>query len=204
MSSQPVSTFNEVKYLGVIIDEMLSFDSHIVDICSRANKTLLMLMRNLKKARTKTRLLAYKTLCRPKLEYASHTWSPHLLKHKNLIEAINRKAFRWCFCYRKYDSISHHMFANNWPTLETRRADRDLDMYMRILSDQAAVDKDKYMPHQSEQHDTRHGATKGVINTDVKKFFFQNRPHYCHLFIIHYYSIIMHKLTNPDELTEHT
>ena len=67
------------------------------------------------------------------------------------------------------------MFANNWPTLETGRADRDLDMYMRILSDQAAVDKDKYTPHQSEQHDTRHGATKGVINTDVKKFFFQNR-----------------------------
>lgn len=43
-------------------------------------------MRNLKKARRNTCVLAYKTLCHPKLEYASPTWSPHLLKHKKLIK----------------------------------------------------------------------------------------------------------------------
>ena len=94
MSSETIASVDSVKYLGVTIDERLSFNNHISEICSKRNRTLTMLMRNLKKAKRKTRILAYKTVCCPKLEYASQVWWPHLQKHINCLEAINRRAFR--------------------------------------------------------------------------------------------------------------
>ena len=175
MSSEPITSVHEVKYLGITIDEKLSFDTHISDICTKANRTLLMLMRTLKKARRRTRILAYNTICRPRLEYASQTWSPHLRKHIALIEAVNRKAFRWCFNLRKFDHITDLMLLNNWPTLSSRRANSDLKLYLRIVSGEACVDRDKFVPHQSENHNTRFGGLNGIVNTDVKKYFFHNR-----------------------------
>lgn len=172
-------TVSSVKYLGVNIDKYLSFDNHIKDMCKKATRTLHMLMRNLKRARTKTRTLAYKSICRPILEYASHIWSPHLIKHIKLIEAINRKAFRWAFHLRKYDNISQKMMQVGWETLDTRRKNSDLNMFFKILSgpESATTDIHKYTLSHSSQHDTRTGATRGIINTETKRHAFIQRVH---------------------------
>ena len=174
MSNKCVTTVKVVNYLGITIEDTLTFDKHITDICGRANRSLFMLMRNLKRARPKTRQLAYNTICRPKLEYASHTWSPHLQKHITLLESINRKAFRWCYGRKKYDSITELMKQKDWPTLESRRVKNDQNMYIRILLGEATVDRDKVLPVQSHSLNTRKGAILGTINTDVKNYF-QNR-----------------------------
>ena len=50
---------------------------HISDISSKATKTLGFLRRNLVFAPRGTKEVAYKTLVRPKLEYAAPTWSPY-------------------------------------------------------------------------------------------------------------------------------
>ena len=39
-----------------------------------------------------TRRLLYCTLVRPKLEYASNVWSPSAVKHRSLIENVQRRA----------------------------------------------------------------------------------------------------------------
>ena len=165
---------NRDKNLGILIDKKLSFNHHILVTCGKATRILHMLMRNLKKATTKTRVTAYKTLCRPILEYACHSWSPHLSKYKKLLESINRKAFRWCFCLRKYDHISDLMLEKDWPLLETRRANCDLKMRLWILSNKASVDSELFLPHQSV-HETRFGGTRGHINTNCKKYCFPFR-----------------------------
>ena len=36
MSSQPIVTVDEIKYLGITVDNSLSFHSHILDICRKA------------------------------------------------------------------------------------------------------------------------------------------------------------------------
>ena len=88
-----------------------------------------MLMRSFKRASQRSRTTAYKTLCHPILEYASHIWSHHLAKLKKVLENINRKAFRWCFNIKKYDHISGLMLLYDWPDLETRRANTDIDFF---------------------------------------------------------------------------
>lgn len=171
-----------IKYLGVYIDKRLSFDKHIHETCKRGTRILHMLMRSLKKARTKTKTIAYNTICRPILEYASQTWSPHLVKHINLLEAINRKAFRWAHHKGRYDHISQLMLQNDWQELTKRRDNADLKLYFKIISGYAAVDQQKVSLTQSNICQTRTGAIRGSINTDTKRYTFKNR---------------IYKLTNP-------
>ena len=165
----------DIKYLGIQIDCHLSFDKHIQEICRKATNSLHMLMRNLKKARPKTRTIAYKTICRPVLEYASHSWSPHKMKHIDTIEAINRKAFRWAHNKRKHDNISDLMRLHDWHVLAQRRQNADIKLYFRILSGTAAVDENKVQATHVTEHHTRTGPISGTVHTDVKRYSFKFR-----------------------------
>ena len=173
-SLTPVSV---IKYLGIYIDEHLTFNRHINETCKKATGTLHMLMRTLKKARLRTRSLAYKTICRPILEYASQSWSPHMEKHNKSLEAINRKAFRWAHYKRKYDHISDLMVQEAWQTLQDRRRLADLNFYFRVLSGDAIFDQNKITIHFESSHETRTGALKSLCNTNVKRFHFTQRMH---------------------------
>ena len=104
--------------------------------------------------------------------YSNSAWSRQL-QPKGVLTAINRRAFRWCFNYRKYDQISECMFLNNWPTMESRRSESGLRFYMLIVGGEACVDDNKFI----QNHQTRFGGTKGNFNTDVKKHFFHHRVH---------------------------
>ena len=165
----------DIKYLGIHIDCHLSFDKHIQEICRKATNSLHMLMRNLKKARTKTRTIAYKTICRPVLEYASSSRSPHKVKHVDTIEAINRKAFRWAHNKRKHDNISDLMRQHDWQLLAQRRQNADIKLYFRILSGTAAVDENKVQATHVTGHHTRTGPISGTVNSDTKRYSFKFR-----------------------------
>ena len=50
-------------------------------------------------------------------------------------------------------------------------------MYLCMLSGNAALDSNKFPLHFSKEYDTRHGATKGTISTNVAKFSYRHRIH---------------------------
>ena len=60
-----------IKYLGVTVISDLKWNSHIRDVCSKANKTLGSLRRNLFSCPQDLKEAAYKSLVRPILEYGS-------------------------------------------------------------------------------------------------------------------------------------
>ena len=64
------------KYLGITITDNMDWGQHVSEISSKATKTLGFLRRNLAFAPRSTKEVAYKTLVRPKLEYAAPIWSP--------------------------------------------------------------------------------------------------------------------------------
>ena len=76
----------ETKYLGVTLQSNLRFDSHITNKISKARQQLGVLRRALHWVPKTAKLLAYKSLCRPHLEYASASWDPFLRSHVNSIE----------------------------------------------------------------------------------------------------------------------
>ena len=85
---------SSAKYLGVIIDSKLNFNEHVDCICKKANTTRAFVHRNTKNCPMKVKALAYKTLVRPQLEYASSVWAPHTHCNIDRIEAVQRRAAR--------------------------------------------------------------------------------------------------------------
>ena len=63
---------------------------HISDISSKATKTLGSLRRSLAFAPRSTKEVAYKTLVRPKLEYAAPIWSPFCKAQIQQVEKVYR------------------------------------------------------------------------------------------------------------------
>ena len=85
------------KYLGVTITEDLSWSSHINEITKKARKHIGLLYRQFYAWSTPDALLTlYKSVVRPHLEYASQVWSPHLIKHINQLELVQKFALKTC------------------------------------------------------------------------------------------------------------
>ena len=67
------------KYLGVTITSDLKWNSHIRNVCSKTNRTLGFMRRNLFSCPQDVKEAAYKSMVRPILEYGSTVWDPHFM-----------------------------------------------------------------------------------------------------------------------------
>ena len=82
------------KYLGVQIDSSLKWKTHVTTIVAKANRTLGMVKRGLRAAPIKTKTIAFKTIVKPLLEYASQVWSPHTVYLQTALERVQRDAVK--------------------------------------------------------------------------------------------------------------
>ena len=88
MENTPVTPVTNHPYLGVELQTDLKWNKHINNTTNKAQQTLNMLRRNLKQASTQVKSQAYKTIVRPKLEYASAVWDPHTKSEIDKIDKI--------------------------------------------------------------------------------------------------------------------
>ena len=122
LHNQTLENVQSAKYLGITITDNMDWGQHVSEISSKATKTLGFLRRNLAFAPRSTKEVAYKTLVRPKLEYAAPIWSPHLKLQINQIEKVQRTAARWtCRRWRNTSSVGEMLDELDWPSLEARR-----------------------------------------------------------------------------------
>ena len=122
LHQQTLENVQSAKYLGITITENMDWGQHISDISSTATKTLGFLLRYLAFAPRSTKEVAYKTLVRPKLEYAAPIWSPYRKTQIQQVEKVKRTAARWtCRRWRNTSSVGEMFDELQWPTLEARR-----------------------------------------------------------------------------------
>ena len=81
----------------------------------------------------KTKLIAYKTLCRPLLEYASASWDPYLVKDIDALEMVQRRAVRFISELKGTVSISDETDKLDLDTLECRRRDFRMSTMLKLL-----------------------------------------------------------------------
>ena len=80
------------KDIGVHIDNKLKFDTHINLKINKANRTMGIIKRTFEYMDKDIFCKVFKALVRPHLEYANQVWAPHLKKHKEAIENVQRRA----------------------------------------------------------------------------------------------------------------
>ena len=81
----------KAKYMGVWIHKNLRWDTHIYGITTKAYNVFGLAKHTLYNAPIKVKLVAYKTLCRPFVEYACEAWDPHTKKLTEHLELFQNE-----------------------------------------------------------------------------------------------------------------
>ena len=118
-----IDSVKEAKYLGVTIDNKLSWSPHIHAVCKKAHNTLNFLYRNFKTCPPSIKAKLYLAYVRPILEYCCSVWDPHTDANIKILEAVQRRAARFAFnIYSRYDRVTPLLLQLNWIPLRERRA----------------------------------------------------------------------------------
>ena len=139
---------DNIKYLGVTITNDLKWNTHISNICTKANRTLGLLRRPLFPCPQNVKEAAYKGMVRPILEYGSSIWDPHTGKlQEELEKGRNREAK---FVTRNYVYETGSMIGIlrqlKWESLKKRRKDNRLIMLYKGLKGKARIHTDELIP----------------------------------------------------------
>ena len=65
-----------IKYLGITVTSDLRWNTHVSNVCTKANRTPGFLRRNLYSSAQEVKKAAYKGLVCPVLDYGSSVWDP--------------------------------------------------------------------------------------------------------------------------------
>lgn len=162
INQRDIEEVDKCRYLGVTINNKLTWSTHISATCTSALQKLWFLKRKLKTAPPRVKLLAYNTFVRTKLEYASIVWDPHNKSDVQELERVQRKAVRFIFNkYRMTDSPSLLMKQHNIPSLESRRKVSRLTFLQKCLTGNTKVTMpDCVRPHSTRK--TRHTHSRAL------------------------------------------
>ena len=146
LHQQRLEQVQSAKYLGLTITDDLGWSQHISET---SDKALGFLRRNLAFAPRHTKEVAYKTLARPKLEYAAPIWHPYHETQIGQVEKVQRTADRWtCRRWGNTSSVGDMLYELELPSPETRRDSREqssLTFFYKIHSGTVSLVKDKYL-----------------------------------------------------------
>ena len=142
LHKQTVENVQSAKYLGITITDNMDWGQHVSDISSKATKTLGFLRRTLAFAPRSNKEVAYKTLVRPKLEYAAPIWSPQLKLLIYQIENDHRTAAGWtCRRWRNTSSFGEMLDELEWLSLEAWRDQSSLLLFHKIRCGTVSIEK---------------------------------------------------------------
>ena len=141
-----------------------------------AQQTLGVIRRNLNQCPTHIKSIAYTTLVRPILEYASASWDPHCLKHIKTLERIQRQAARFCtHNYSREPGTVTQLFKDlQWDTLQTRRKIKRLSIIYKMEHNLIDIPLDHYIQHNtrtSRKHDSQFLQIRYSANIFGSSFF---------------------------------
>ena len=135
-----------VKYLGVHLAANLGWGEHTQNVVSKANRSLGMVRRNLKVAPTQIKAQAYLTLVRPHLEYSCTVWDPHTKHDCDRLEAVQRRAARFCTRdFRRLSSPTEMIALLGWTELAKRREQARLILMYKLCHSLLNINSSAYL-----------------------------------------------------------
>ena len=168
MHNQELESVDAAKYLGVTSSKDLSWNTHINNITRTTNKTLGFVKRNVVTKNKDIKTMAYNSLVRPQVEYASVVWSPYTKDNINKFEKVQRRAARWVSNdYSSYSSVTDMLSNLGWRSLENRRTDMPLALFYKIVYGLVAITLPSYFEHPEVYTRHMHSLSYRQIHTSV-------------------------------------
>jgi len=178
MYGDPLSIATEHRYLGILINDKLSWRPHIDQLCHKANQLLGFLQRNLRGCSRSLKEHSYKQMILPIIEYCSAIWDPHHQNAIHKLEMIQHRAARFVLNkpWRRNDedSVSQMLTVLNWPSLQDRRKYSRLLLLYKIVNNQFQIPMN-YLPYQVNcntraQHPSKYRHYQ--VSTEVYRYSF--------------------------------
>ena len=109
-----------LKYLGLTIANDLRCNAHVSNICTKANRALGFLRRNLYACPKEVKEAAYKGLVRPVLEYNGSVWDPSGVGLQNELDKVQNRSARFVTgnCNFETGSITGILERLEWESLK--------------------------------------------------------------------------------------
>ena len=165
-----LANVSSAKYLDVTVTQDLKWDTHIQNICVKANQTIGFLRRNLNIGAVSIKQQAYFSLVRPLLEYSSSVWDPHTQKNIKKLEMVQHRASRYVLHrHRNTSSVTDLLHTLNWRSLESRRKDMRLCMMFKIDRGLVAISKDSRLIPQKRPTRHSHSRAFQTITCGIEK-----------------------------------
>ena len=166
------------KDIGVYLDNNIKFDEHINQAVNKANRILAITRRTFECIDDDIFKMIFKGLVRPHLEYAAPVWSPHLKKHVDLIESVQRRATKLVPGLKQLP-YPERLKKLKLPTLAYRRARGDMiQAYKLITENKDGYDK-SILPMFTFSNTGLRGHNKKLflprVNKNIRKFNFSHR-----------------------------
>ena len=153
------------KDLGIVIDSQLTFDEEVATRARKANNVMGILRRSFTHLNEEMFLLLFKAMVRPHLEYAVAAWAPHLRRHIDKLESVQRRATKQVPGLGTL-SYQERLKKLNLPSLEFRRMRGDIIEVFKILSGKYDINYQDFFQLQQAPHNTR-GHTKKVTKPSI-------------------------------------
>ena len=159
-----------IKYLGVTITSDLRWNTHVSNVCTKANRTLGFLRRNLYSCPQEVKEAAYKGLVRPVLDYGSSVWDPPGVVLQEELESVQKRAARFVTGNYNYEtgSMTGILGQLKWESLKKRRKDNRLILLYKGLKGKASVPTDDLIP-KTRRCRNQHSMAFQTPITDVYK-----------------------------------
>ena len=136
LGNQIVKTQKTAKYLGVTFDKHLRFKEHIENLRKKANRALNVLRVTAGKkwgVSPKSRILLYKNLIRPKLEYCQEVYDQGNKTDLEKLDKIQNAALRIITNAPKHTSNIGLSIVTGIEPLEVRRKERIVNLWARVI-----------------------------------------------------------------------
>lgn len=140
LRGMPLHRTDEVRDLGLTLDNQLDFRQHIKTTCKRVSKTLGFIMRMASQFSTiKIAVMLYKAYIRSRLEFGAVVWAPDENKYISMLEKIQKKFARYIYKrqYGYYPYMYPSLFVSGMVGLhflETRRKLLHVVHYYQLLN----------------------------------------------------------------------
>ena len=161
--------------LGVLVSKDLKAERQCVKASKTANRMLGLVKRCFSSRDSRVIIPLYKAMVRPHLEYCVQVWRPHLVKDKELLEAVQHRATK-CVDGMRHLSYEERLERLGLQTLEYRRLRGDLIEVFRMYKGWSGLKFEDFFIRSNtglRGHDGK--VYKVRVNSNVGKFRFSIR-----------------------------